>query len=176
MLRLALFSLMFVLLSGCFPGPALRSPVIRADKDDFQGSTWLNLEDNQVGSCDRSGIIELNAQRFTNRAAQTYYWLGVSYVGDGWVFLRQGRSLTLLIDGQRVILENPDDIRPRREVLSGSRVWESIRYAATIEIFGRIAQAKEVRFQAIGDRDNIECTLSESNRKGFGNFVAAITQ
>lgn len=138
--------------------------------DDFNGMAgsmmrrnYLKVEGGAVASVTLNAVV-------TSAADTTAHMLGVNYLGSGWIFLGDGESLILLLDGERVALEQLGS--PRREVESGRIVQEIAVYPASPDLLRRIATADTVRVRLQGDRGRVDARFTPENTARFQSFVA----
>jgi len=101
------------------------------------------------------------------------YSLIVRYVSKDWLFIEDGESLVLLIDGERVGFTGSGS-SSNRMVLTGGYVFEESFYFVSADDIRRIAQAKSVSVKIVGSSGYIKREFSEKNLQRFREFVYQI--
>jgi hypothetical protein len=155
-------------LIGC--GASLST--IKTIKDEFEGHTidrmYSNYLSGGVPLLD-DATIELNVSRFESKLGNVSYSLIVRYSGEGWLFIDEGNSLILLIDGESISFMGDGSISSRK-VIMGSIVEEFAYYETSTDMIKKIANAQEVRIKIKG-KGKRERHFSKTNFDNFKKFA-----
>jgi hypothetical protein len=142
--------------------------------DDFNRLSGRKMENNFLARDEGFmgvGRLALNALVSDDGTAL----LQVDYISKGWMFIRSGESLVLLLDGDRVGVAGPGSIASRH-VISGSAVTETANYPVSMDLLRRIAAARQVRVRVVGSERTMDLHFSRENKARFEAFVGqAIT-
>jgi hypothetical protein len=171
MTRCILLPVCFALL-GCVSSP-LSTPMIVINPDDSGGATTYSLAYNNVRPSDdafRKSVqnIRLDIQRLDVKG-MTQYQLVLVYSGTQWLYIKEGESLMLFLDGQRLTLKSA---RAENTETHGSSVTEGAAYPVTPDQLDRIAHATQVRLKIIGRKGSREASFTPTNTKYFRRFVS----
>jgi len=165
---LVLYTLVILLVS-C--GASLSS--IKKTTDEFEGHTIDRMYSNYLSG----GIpilddatIELNVSRFESKLGNVSYDLIVRYSGEGWLFISEGNSLILLIDGESYSFTG-DGSSSSRKVIMGSVVQEFAFYQTDTDMINKIANAQEVKVKIKGSNGAKERHFSKANFDNFKKFA-----
>lgn len=160
--RLILFAILPLALFGC-------GGFIKTSYDEFTQCTTDRIHYNELagGLLGIGSHVMLNAERITTKDGVSQYFLTAEYRGDRWLFIQPGKSLMLLIDGERF-----DFVRRSigRYVISYRLVEESASYDITPELLHKIAYAKKITMRLIGDNTYCERYFKSRNFKLFREF------
>jgi hypothetical protein len=127
------------------------------------------LESNE----DRSYQIELNAIRKREGAWDSVYYLEVRYAGAsdaGYMDIGPGETLVMTVDGQPLRLRSAGSATSRR-VTGEGHYLENAVYPTNPEELKRIARAKEVKVQVVGQAHSHYRTFKPENSEKFRKFV-----
>lgn len=159
-----LFSLFF----SCATAPYK----VKTMHDEFDGYTLHRMQANTLsGGGLLGGNIAINPQKFISKDGKIIYSLVVEYAGEGWLFIQEGESLILLVDGQRIGLKGDGSSRHRNTVYGGV-VSEQALYDINREDLIKISNANEVKVKIIGSQYFAERHFSQVNFENFKKFVA----
>jgi hypothetical protein len=155
-------------------GCATDAPDVTAYYDPVSGLR-TDLMENQLPSSDQPReLLWLNASRVPNGFKAYRYFLEVRYMATeqaGWLEIRPGESLTLIVDGQTMKFDGSGSLNMRKESKKGI-VRESAIYEVTREQLRRIASAKNVVVQVRGANGLIERQFKLENFQRFQRFVS----
>lgn len=157
-------------LAACAPSAA--QGYFDETQDPFRNASILSLWRNRA-ECSQGEDVSLNAQRYS-KEARVNYWLIVTYFGKDWLFIRDGNSLTLLLDGRRVDLSAPDSAD--RNVKSGSVSEYAYYTVADPALYNALAVAKDVKFQVRGSKGDVECVLGDAGKAKMAEFFAKLSR
>lgn len=166
MTKILWFVLSFTLV-GC-----AASTAVRTTRDDFERATINtmyvrpNLEPESIFSTHTS----LNLRRVLTDSGQCRYDVDLMWFGKVWLFIADGESLILLIDGRRVGLSGEGSIG-RRDVLTADLLEEQASYPVSFDILKEIAAAKSVRLKIVGTTSYDEKYLEPKHLEAFRDFV-----
>ena len=154
--------IIFLLFSGCGPSFEIIQKV-----DRFNDVTHNFTSDNVTVIRNGTGIVNFDfAQSITKDT--TYHSIKISYVNIDWLFISEGNSLNLLIDGKKIALSG-DGSQGHREVGSPF-ISEAALYYCNPKILHQIVNAGSVEFQIRG-KYIVECVLTDQNKKNLSEFV-----
>ena len=163
-----IFSLIFIV---TFIGCSTSFYKVNTIQDEFDGYTINRMEDNTLSGGGLLGDrIEINAQKFTTKDGDKLYSLIVEYGGEGWLFIRKGESLILLVDGKRIGFTG-EGSSGNRDVLYGNAVMESAFYDISPKDLVKISRAKNIKVKIVGNKYYFERNFSEKNFENFKKFV-----
>ena len=97
------------------------------------------------------------------------YSLIVVYDASNWIFIEDGESLILLVDGKRMGFEG-DGSWNHRDIGGILGINERAWYDINLEQLRAIINAKEVRVKVVGSQYYVERIFSENNFKNFRDF------
>jgi len=139
-------------------------------KDEFEGWTADALMENKLGGSSPSEKVELTIMR-TRATDKTpfKYSLNVHYLGDDWVFIEEGKSLLLLLDGKKMTFTGAGSKRSRR--VGSGYVSESSIYGAEYDSLLLISSAKEVKVRVVGGEKNLDRFFSQQNFQILKRFL-----
>jgi hypothetical protein len=154
------------------------TPKLIEYEDEFTGKKTAVIVGNRLaGTNSISNLnfgLQLNVATSMGEADGTIIdsivLLQVVYIGSNWMFIREGESLRLLIDGKKFSFTASYGLRDR-DVIAGGNVREKMPFVASLSDIVRIAQATEVRVKVYGDKSNQEGSFSEKNFKAFKEFT-----
>ena len=143
--------------------------------DRFDGHTRYALAANPIENsvADTACTIQLLPERFEARDKDVRYNLIVQYTGDGWIFIPEGESLVLLVDGQPIAFTGKGSEQGQRVILEGSSVLETAFYLSVKpQVLHRIADARSVEVKLnTGDDTFILGRFTPLNLYQFRTFV-----
>jgi hypothetical protein len=145
-------------------------------KDEFDGFSIDRMNGNYIDDeMTYSYSLWLNAQKYVSKEGKPTYSLIVEYWGTEWLFINEGETLILLLDGERIGLgghgsSNFRDVEAGQYgVASKEKAW----YDLSGETLKKIAASKSVKMKIIGQSNSITRELSEKNIGNFKKFVLA---
>lgn len=113
-------------------------------------------------------MIWLNAQILIDNNQDTSFSFILQTFQEDWLFIQEGESLILLIDGVRYGFTLKGDVI--REVFL-SRTQETAIYSIEYEIIKKIAYAKEVKVKVVGEHNSAKAYFSEANFNNYRDFI-----
>jgi len=120
--------------------------------DKFKGWTGIWMEDAKKidieDFADWSEPIELLAMKGIAVDGETSYLLCVYYYSSDWLFIEDGVSLLLMVDGE--LFEFATAWRPSTDVASGGYVREYAYYDVEPEFLWKISNAEEIEVRVKG--------------------------
>ena len=145
---------------------------IEKTKDEFDGYTIERMHGNYIPD---SGLfptnsLMFNAQRFTDKNGKQSYQFYIEWNDGEWLFINEGESLILLIDGERIGC-NGYGSKDHRETITGSAIRETAVFESNLETFRKIANAKIVKLKLVGASKNIVRELNEEHIGNYKKFV-----
>lgn len=172
MIRLLILCLV-LLTTGCAGSMCF----IQTRYDEFEGYTAIYMLNNTLGGSGLyidSGNVDLNVQKFVSKEGSVTYCLMADYTefsdGARCLFIENGESLVLLVDGKRVGLTGDGSWNNRR-VLYGCSITEAAWYPITPEMIRMISNAKEVKVKLIGSNSFVQRYFTQTNFNNFKKFV-----
>ena len=140
--------------------------------DKFDGFTIHRMQDNLLGmEKDSFGGIELNVQQFI-KDGRTSCSLIVSYTGLDWLFIDEGETLVLLVDGERLQFSGKGsyDHRDVERGYSLVTIKEKAWYDITLEQLKKITFAQDVKVKVKGRSHFLTRFFTELNFDAFRRF------
>ncbi len=116
--------------------------------DRFENIRTQQTRWNLLGSDGQRGHVYFDLYK-TSGATPTTYFIILRYIGSSWIFIPEGESLVLLIDGKKHELSG-DGSSDAREVLSGL-VSEGASYEVNKKFIEKICNAKEIELKIRAD-------------------------
>ncbi len=95
--------------------------------------------------------------------------LAIILTDDSWVFIQSGKSLILMVDGEKVHLSSPRGSANFRKVI-GRRIKEEAHYPITTEQIKKLAYAKEIKIRIYGSNGYVSRQFNQeyfASVKGF---------
>ena len=168
---LSMSSLGLLLWAGCVGKPT-------SDTYTYRGSMTGNdvdmtLDNLLESSEDRSYLIWVNAVRERESTWESSYYLDVRYEGAsdaGYMDIGAGETLLLTVDGQPLRLRSVGS-SGSRSVTTAGHYAENAVYPITPEDLRKLARAKEVKAQIIGQAHSHYRTFKPENIEKFRKFV-----
>jgi hypothetical protein len=162
---------MFFAVIGCASSPPT-TPKIVINPNDSGGATTYSLVYNDVRPADddfRGTIqnIHLDIQRLDVKGI-TKFQLVLVYSGTKRLYIKDGESLILFLDGQRLVLRNE---RSENTETRGRIVTEGAAYPVIPDELIRIANARQVRLKIIGKEGSRKASLTPTNMEFVRRFV-----
>ena len=133
----------------------------------------MTLDNLLESSEDRSYLIWVNAVRKREGAWDSSYYLDVRYAGAsdaGYMDIGAGETLLLAVDGQPLRLRGAGSSGSRSTSAAG-HFTENAVYPITPEDLKRIARAKEVKVQVLGQAHSHYRSFKPENIEKFRKFV-----
>ncbi len=171
MYRRLILPLLLASLTGCGSGPT--DYLVKTYADDFEGVTTWRLEGNTIADTihnDHYLRVEFDVQKTVFRDSGVAYAIMIGYLSSDWLFVEEGESLVMLVDGARIGFTGEGSGR-FRQVGTGGVVSELAFYPLTRETLVRISHAREVRIKVIGEKYSLERGLMPSNIEHLRRFV-----
>lgn len=166
LMRLVRFALMLPFLTIALWGQG-----VQWKKDNFSGIAWARVrcDDPKLegGSFFSMRYVHLDILGYIQ--PEPHYELQFEVTRQGWMFIPEGESLILKIDGGFAPLSGKGSIQ-NREVLSADSVIEIASYPITPEQLKMVSEGKEVQFRLLGEKDIITGTFTPKTLNGFKVF------
>ena len=156
-----------LVLAGCAPAYQLSSR-----RDDFNQYNQWSMKNNLLAGGGKllGPKMYLGATKTIWDSGLTQYRLDVTYTASDWLFIDDGNSLRLIIDGEQVEYSG-DGSSAYRNVLSGGTIHERAFYDVTPTQIRQIAEASEIRVRLEGNQFYAERVFSPANIERFRAFV-----
>jgi len=144
--------------------------------DEFDGYTIDRMSGNYIKDSDLLNLknsVWLNAQRYISKDGQRTYSFIVQLWDTDWIFINEGETLVLLIDGTRYGFSGKGSIKHREVTtgIQGAVIKESAWYDASVDILQKLSNAKAVKMKIVGATRNVTRELSSENINNFKRFV-----
>lgn len=144
--------------------------------DEFDGYTLDGMAGNYVkddGVLNIKNSVWLNAQRFISKDGRKIYSLIVQYWDTDWLFINEGETLVLLIDGIRFGFSGEGSSRHRDVAtgMQGAAIEETAWYDVTTDTLQKISEAKVVKMKIVGSTRDVTRELSSENINNIKRFV-----
>ena len=104
----------------------------------------------------------------------TYYWFIFDYDGDDWIFIKSGQSAIFLVDGKKIEISGDGSVA-NRDAKAGF-VMERAFYSVDKKFLKKIASAKEVRLQVIGEKAYVEVRFEPEHLANISRFLTETAQ
>lgn len=162
-------TLMTVVLAACVTG-GYRT---HTEYDRVLGRTVTRVTKNVIGGFNPFGDnVTLNPMVVSDDAGRRFY-LAAQWLGDDWIFIKDGQSLDLLVDGDRMSLTGSVTTQDVDLCSSGGcNVDERANYSVTADQLRAISVASQVIMRLQGRRGYVERTFTAANMNVFRSFVA----
>ena len=148
---------------------------VREYRDEPQVSRIISMDNNFILGDGQYGVYhELNAQKLIPAEGEPVYSLAYVYSGLDWIYIEEGESLILQIDGETIKLEGEGSSGHRRmlsETAYSQTVEEKATYVITEEILRRLAGAESIKTRIDGSRNYALRRTTEDTIKNFKDFV-----
>ena len=143
------YCLLFTVLFAC-GGTLYRVSTIH---DDFDNYTVIQMNNNFLdgGSAfTGGGQLSLNLTKIIETDT-VYYNIIAEYIGTSWLFISEGESLVMLVDGKRIGF-NGSGSSMNRNIYIGGTVIECAYYSIDVSTIEKIVNATEIKVKIRGDR------------------------
>lgn len=136
-------------------------------QDPYKGFTRFSVL--YSGSLDGQGFLDLSfvtMDVFVDRHKDRFTMsMAIIYEGESWLFINEGESLVLNIDGEMLPLSTYSGSWYNREVKYGGRVREEAHYPFTPEQLHKVNKASKITLRIYGKEGWIERRISEKQRE-----------
>ena len=140
-------------------------------RDDFNSLTKYELTINQLGG---EGLFEatvfFNAILSRHDSGTDIFYIAIRYRHDSWLFIEDGESLILLVDGERIGLSGAGS-SGNRNVITADILRERALYRVEPAQLRKIASAKDIRVRVEGSQYYVERYFTEKNFENLQSFV-----
>ena len=133
--------------------------------DEFKGFTqyFTDMDKTKVDGGGFLSLTEVRVQFRTVKPVPTVpYSLRVRTSTQGWLFIKNGESLVLKVDGVPMPLSGPGSIA-NREVIYSDLVAEEAYYDLTADQLAKLAGAQVIEYRVYGDKAYIQGKFSDKN-------------
>jgi len=165
------FSLALLLWAGCAGKPTSDTYTYRGSLTG--GDMDMTLENLLESGEDRSYLVYVDAVRTREGAWESNYYLEATYVGAsdaGYMDIGPGETLLLTVDGQPLRLRSVGSAGSR-SITPAGHYAENAVYPINPEDLKRIARAKEVKVQLVGQAHSHYRSFKPENIEKFRKFV-----
>jgi hypothetical protein len=155
------------LLGGCASAPEQDTYTHRGGGEGMD----ITLDNLLASKEDQSYLLWFNAVRMREGAWDSKYYLEVRYEGAsdaGFLNIAPGETLLLTVDGQTMRFSGPGS---EKDKTANGNFVENAVYEVKPEMIKRIARAKEVKLQVIGQARSLYRTFQPANIDKFRKFV-----
>lgn len=145
--------------------------------DEFEEFTLTSISCWHIKLAGTYGSFCLEPRQ-VKKGSSTYYWLCLKYSGDEWFFIKEGKSLVFLADGEKITLSvHYGDIDRDYGISSGGDVWisEWAPYSVSPYQLEKLAYSKEVKVRIYGDHYT-DGYFTEGNSQKLRFFYEAVVQ
>lgn len=139
--------------------------------DQFEDVTIIQMRNNLLAGWNMisdANSVYLNAIKYEKENEVRYSFL-VEYRGSNWLFIGEGETLILLIDGESIAV-NGRGSSHHREIGSGPTISERAYYDLPLDLFIKMARAKEIKVKIKGLSYYIERHFSQINLNRWKKF------
>lgn len=156
--------ILFIIISLLFPGCAAR---VNSFMNKDSNSNIARMSGNRLAG----GLttVELNAQRF-DKGGNLSYSLIIIYSSPTFINIGSGKTLILIIDGQRLEIPGRGSENYRSLVSIGLIEEKAYYHDVDPELIRRLAYAKEVEVEIIGTSKIVNRHFKEKNFINFREF------
>lgn len=157
-------------------GTAVFAQRVEVVKDKFTGNAFVNMDAGEQLDTDETGmsrgLVRITITAHVN--TKSTFSLYVHLMRLDWMFINEGESLTLKLDGEFFKLTGPGS-EGSRSTISGGTILESAPYDIPRTTLERITAAKTfVEFRVVGRGGNYTGTFSDRTITGIKNLLAAV--
>jgi len=167
-----IFLFVLSLFVGC--GSSYYSYNVEHLNDAFDGFTIDRMSGNYLtDTYNVSNSAWLNVQKYKSKNDVISYHLIIEYWDSKWLFIGEGESLVLLVDGERIGFTG-EGSKQFREVESGTygvASKEKAFYSVTVEQLRKISNAKEVKIKIQGSTSFATREFSKENFQNIRRFI-----
>ena len=126
---------------------------VKTTHDKFDGYTKNVMQYNLLSGGGLLGAkVYLDIQQFETKNGHIVYSLIARYYGENWLFIEEGESLILLVDGESIRFSGEGSSR-HRNVISGGKImehaWFSIKKQTLIINYKKINLLKNRNYHFI---------------------------
>ncbi|MCX6143154.1 MAG: hypothetical protein NTZ35_08035 [Ignavibacteriales bacterium] len=168
-LALIVFIPLILVINSCTLSHFLKTE-LGTEVDKFENRKTNYLHFNFLPSKYGVASIAFDLQRIDVDDRIMSYSIIIRYVHADWLFIEQGESLVLLIDGRRIGFTSEGSSN-HREVLSGGSVLEEAQYAVDYSTLQMLAHASRIEMKIVGDRYYVTREFEKSNFDNLRNFI-----
>jgi len=171
---------LFVIFSGCVSN----YNTISVKHDEFLGttrySTACEIKTSSIGmgvleifATNTPTIVTLGLEKIISSEKDTIFYISIFFSSHKWLFIQEGESLILLVDGESIKLfgTGSTDHRDVTSLLSSVRVNEQSMYPVTPELIKKISLASNVRLKIIGKNESITGEFTDQCFTNFKKFI-----
>lgn len=141
-------------------------------QDDFNGYTTNWMDRNSIESTEVPMFCFNLIKHYSPGKEEIYrIWIKLALMND-WIFIDNGESLILLVDGERIGFYGEGSTKNRSTTtLSDTYVNEDAYYDVPLNQLQKIANAKTVRIQVVGSHGIKEGSLTQNNLFNIRRFL-----
>ncbi len=103
---------------------------------------------------------------------EKYNDIRIVYQAKDWMFIKSGRSLILLVDGERVALSGAGSIEARWVTEWG--ICEEALYPVSAGLIGKLSMARDISLKVYGHDREIEAWLPEHSTRYIRAYQAEV--
>lgn len=117
-----------------------------------------------------NGKVDADIQKFILKDGSVQFAIRISFYSSKWLFIEEGNSLRILIDGEHLELMTNHSLI-NRSVISGGYLKESAVYFITIEDLNKISNGKDVKVKIVGSNRNLIREFFPLNLQRYKSFI-----
>lgn len=148
---------------------------VEREFDEFDGRKIDRVVGNYLydDGLNVTNSVWFNLQRIRLKDSITVYQIIIEYWDKEWLFIGDGESLNMLIDGERLNFSGEGSLKYRETMVGsyGALIKEKSFYIVSANDLKKIAQSKEVKIKIKGQSYFITRKFSKENYENVRKFV-----
>ncbi len=153
---------------GANPPPS-PGELVEELEDAFKGIKWrfvrIPVRADSIG-------LEVYLWQTIYENNEKYNDIRIVYQAKDWMFIKSGRSLILLVDGERVALSGAGSIEARWVTEWG--ICEEALYPVSAGLIGKLSMARDISLKVYGHDREIEAWLPEHSTRYIRAYQAEV--
>lgn len=159
---------------SCMPSASYQ--VVKRD-DKFDGYSSRRLYGNRLNEGgllgDLGATLCIDLQKFTSKSGEVFYHIIAMVGSDHWMFIPEGETLVVLVDGKRIGFSGDGSYKNRDVQASeySHRIHEYALYKIKKSDILSMANATSIDVKVVGDKYVLERKFNPDNFSNFKRFI-----